>query len=101
MIEVVEETGNDLINRLKKAVEKRAIRKKKGTQFFSNGKDTVAMRTTNQLERHSGGTFYSVKSTTGGTEAAVTAERHKLGVSAFATAIKSTTKGWIPAMDHL
>lgn len=59
------------------------------------------MRTTNQLERHSGGTFYRVKSATGGTEATVIAERYKLGVSAFATAVKSTAKGWISAMDHL
>ena len=47
VIEIVEETGNDLINSLKKAVEGRTICEEKGTQLFSDGKDTVPMRTAN------------------------------------------------------
>lgn len=43
------------------------------------------------------GTFYRVKSATGRTELAVTAE----GQPTFATAVKGTAKGWSPAMDHL
>ena len=47
VIEIVEETGNDLINSLKKAVKKGTICEEKGTQLFSDGEDTVAMRATN------------------------------------------------------
>ena len=44
VVEVVEETGNDLINSLKKAVKKGTVRGKERPKFLSNGKDTVAMR---------------------------------------------------------
>lgn len=50
VIEVIEEAGKDLINSLKKAVKKGTVSEKKGAQFFGDGKDTVTMRTTNQLK---------------------------------------------------
>ena len=50
MIEIIEEPGNDLINSLKKAVEKKTVCEEERTQFFCDGKDTVAMRTANKLK---------------------------------------------------
>ena len=47
MIEIIEETGNDLINSLEEAVKKGTVCEEERTQFFSDGKDTVSMRTTN------------------------------------------------------
>ena len=44
MIEIVEETGNNLINSLKKTVEQGTVSEEEGAQFFSDGKDAVAMR---------------------------------------------------------
>ena len=44
MIEVVEETGNDLIHSLKETIQERTVSEEEGAKFFSDGKNAVTMR---------------------------------------------------------
>ncbi len=82
-------------------VEKGTIIQKKRTKIFVDGKDTMSVLDIDELERHGSCTVHRILVTAGRTETAVTTEGHKFKTTAMRTAVHSTTKSRITAMDHL
>ena len=69
-------------------------------ELLIDGKNTMTVGTMDEFESHRGRTLKGVLDPTGGTEAALTAERDKLEVAAMRTAIHGTAKGRIAAVEH-
>ena len=74
---------------------------KVGTEIFINGEATMPVGDIDKLKGHRGSAFHGILVTAGGTETAVAAKRDKLELSAFGTAIHSTTVGRVTTVDHL
>ena len=88
-------TGNNTVNRVTKAVEKRAVIEKKLPEIFINGKNTMTMLNVYQFKGHTGSAFHGIFISAGGTKAAVAAERNEFKLSTMGAGIHGTTKGWI------
>lgn len=70
------------------------------SEFFIDRKNTMTMRTVNELKRHRGGAFLTVFYSARGTESALTAERDKLKMPTGGTGIESTAKRRVTTMKH-
>ena len=66
-----------------------------------DGKDTVAMWSSDEFEGHSGSSFDGVEGAAGGTKSAAASERDELGMSTFGARIESSAERRIAAVDHL
>ena len=91
-VHLVKHTQYNTADSVKQTIQKRTVLKKKMTELFVNGKNTVAVSTLNKLKGHGIGSVLTVFDTTGWTESAFTAERHKFEVSTFGTGIHCPTK---------
>ena len=91
-VQLVKHTKYNTADSVKQTIQKRTVLKKKETELFVNGKNTVAVSTLNQLKGHGIGSVLAVFYTTGWTKSAFTAERHKFEVSTFGTGIHCPTK---------
>ena len=91
-VQLVKHTKYNTADSVKQTIQKRTVLKKKETELFVNGKNTVAVSTLNQLKGHGIGSVRAVFYTTGWTKSAFTAERHKFEVSTFGTGIHCPTK---------
>lgn len=96
----MEHTEDDAAGGREKAVKEGAVVKEEGTQFFSNGEDTVAVCDVQNLKGHGSSTVDGVFCTAGGTETAVAAERDKFKFSTFVTAIHGTAERRVTTVKH-
>ena len=86
---------------MEETVQEGTVLKEKVAEIFINGKNTMAVLDTDELERHTCGAFHSIFVPTGRTKAAVTAKRNKLEVTAVRAGVHGAAKGGIAAVDHL
>jgi hypothetical protein len=91
---------NNTLNGFKETTEQGAVLQKEMSEFRINGKNTVAVRSIDNLKRHSCSAGKRILDTTGGTEAAVTAKRHKFKSAASGTSIHCTSKRRIATINH-
>ena len=101
VIQVVEETRDDLIHGREEQTQERAVKQEKRAELFGDGEDTVAVRGCDKLKGHGGGAFDGIESTAGRTKAAAATEGDKLGLSTLRAAVKSSAERRIAAVDHL
>ena len=92
LFHLVKHTKNNAADSVKQTIQKRTVLKKKVTELFVNGKNTVAVSTLDKLKGHGIGSVLAVFDTTGWTESAFTAERHKFEISTFGTVIHCPAK---------
>lgn len=88
-------------NRMKKAVEQSTVFQEKVTEFFVNGKNTMAMLDINKLKRHGSSAVHGIFVTTGMAKTAVAAKGNKFKFSTMGTTVHGTAKRRIAAVDHL
>ena len=86
---------------MEEAVKKSPVFKKKITQVFINGEDTVSVWNIDKFEGHTGSAFHGIFISTSRTETAVAAERNKFKFATMRAGIHGTTKRRIAAVDHL
>ena len=86
---------------MKQAVKKRAVIEKENTKIFINGENTVPVLDVNEFTCHGSSTIHRILIAAGRTEAAVTAERNELELSAVRAAVEGSTVRRIATMDHL
>lgn len=86
---------------MKETAKQCTVIKKKLTEVFINGKNTMAVWNIDQFKGHGSGAAHRVEIPTGRAETAVAVERDKFQVSAVGTAIQGPAKGGIAAVDHL
>lgn len=101
LVDLVKHTENNTANSVKKAVQKRTVLEKKGTQFFVNGKDTMAVGAVYKFKGHTNRTFLGIFHATGRAETAFAAERNEFEVVAIGADIHGTAKRRVAAVDHL
>ena len=85
---------------MKQAVKEGTVKKKKISEVFINGKDTVSVSHVDEFKSHRGSALHGIKIATGRAEAVAAAERNKFKLAAMRTAIHGTTKRGIAAVDH-
>lgn len=85
---------------MKEAVKQREVLKKKVTEVFINGKNTVPVDSIHKFKRHGGSAFHGIFVAASRAKAAVAAERNKLKLSTVWTAVHGTAKRWVTTVDH-
>ena len=101
LVKLEEHTQDDIPDRMKQAVKKGMVLKKKDAEFFRNGKDTMPVNAGNQFTGHTKSPFLIIHVATGRTETAFTGKRDKFKVPTMRAAKESAAKRRIMAMDHL
>ena len=101
LVKLEEHTQDDIPDRMKQAVKKGMVLKKKDAEFFRNGKDTMPVNAGNQFTGHMKSPFLIIHVATGRTETAFTGKRDKFKVPTMRAAKESAAKRRIMAMDHL
>ncbi len=96
----VEHTKDDTAYCGEETAKEGTVSEEEGSEFFRNGKDTVAVLDVQNFKGHGGGTVNGVFRTAGGTEAAVAAERNKFQFPTFVTAIHGPTKRRVTTVKH-
>ena len=86
---------------MEEAVEEGTVFEKERPEILIDSEDTMPVGDIDKLKGHRGSAFHGILVTAGGTEAAVAAKGNKLELSAFGTAVHSTTVGRIATVDHL
>ena len=86
---------------MKETIQKGTVFEEKIPEVFIDGEDTMPMFNVDELESHGGSAFHTVFVTTRGAKTAVAVERDVFKISTMRTMIHGTTKGGIPAVDHL
>lgn len=82
---------------MKEAVQEGTVLKKKVTEIFIDGKNTMTVLNIDQFKRHTGSAFHGIFVTAGRTKTVVTAERNKLQVTAVRTGVHGAAKRGIAA----
>lgn len=100
-IHLMKHTQDNTADSIKKTVEERAVIKEEMTELLIDGENAMTVGTVNKLERHASGTFLAIFDTASRAEAAFTAERNKLHVSAVRADIHGTAKRGVTTMNHL
>ena len=95
--DIEEHAENDTANRRKEAIQKSPVFKEIESEFFWNGKDTMAVCTVNEFRSYGSRAFNGILVAAGRAEAAVAAKRSKLKKAAAGTGIHGTAKGRIAA----
>ena len=91
-VNLMKQTKDNAADSIKQTIRKRTVLKKKVTEFFVNGKNTVAVSTLNKFKGHGIGSVLTVFDTTGWTKSAFAAERHEFDISTFGTGIQCPTQ---------
>ena len=86
---------------MKKAVQQGTVLEEEGAKVFVDGKDAVSVGDIDKFKRHRGSALHGILIATGRAETAMTAKGDKLELSAFGTAVHSTTVGRIATVDRL
>ena len=86
---------------MKQAVKKRTVIEKEITKIFINGENTVTVLDVNEFTCHGSRAIHRILIAAGRAEAAVTAERNKLELSAVRAAVEGSAIRRITTMDHL
>ena len=86
---------------MEEAVEEGTVFEKERPEILIDSEDTMPVGDINKLKGHRGSAFHGILVTASGTETAVAPKRDKLELSAFGTAIHSTTIRRITTIDHL
>ena len=86
---------------MEETVKQGAIFKKERTEVFIDCKDTMSVSDVDELEGHGGSAIHRIFVATGGAETAMASKRNKFELSAFRTAVHSTTIRRITTVDHL
>lgn len=100
LIEFAEHAKNDVADRMKKAVEQRAISTEEDTELFGDGKDTMPMNALNELKGHRSSALDRIEISARGAETALTAERNEFERTTRRTPVHSTAEGRISTMNH-
>lgn len=100
-IHFVKHAKNNTADSVEKAVQKRTVFQKEGSQFFVNGKDTVAVGAVYKFKGHIGRTLLRIFHAASGAETAFAAKRNELHVTAVGTDIHGTAKRRVTAVNHL
>lgn len=77
---------------MEETVQERSVLKKKGTEIFINGKNTMVVLDTNEFERHTGGAFHSIFVSAGRAKAAVTTKSNKLEITTVGAGVHGAAK---------
>lgn len=96
----LEHSKDNIADSREKAVKQCSVSKKKGAQFFSDGKDAVPVRDINEFKGHGSSSVNGIFDAAGWAETAVAAERYKFERATGRASVHGTTKGRIPAMNH-
>ncbi len=99
-INLIKKAADNTGNSMKEAVKEIAVIKEKRAQKFINGKYTMTVRDMKQFKRHFSCSFHSIFRATGGTKAALTAERNEFKFPTVRAGIHSPTVRWITTVDH-
>ena len=92
LVKLEEHTQDDIPDRMKQAVKKGMVLKKKDAEFFRNGKDTMPVNAGNQFTGHTKSPFLIIHVATGRTETAFTGKRDKFKVPTMRAAKESAAK---------
>ena len=101
MILVVKPVREDLGSGAKKDMKKRTVFTEVRTQFFSDGKNNMAVSAVDELERNGIRTVRLISSSAGITESGMTAERNELVCIAVRTNVKRAAEIRIAAVNDL
>ena len=97
----VEHSEDNRANSAEKAVQEVTVFKEKMSEGVVDCKDAVTVLGIDDLRRHGKGAVNRILIATGRAETAMTAKGDKLELSAFGTAVHSTTVGRIATVDYL
>ena len=86
---------------MEEAVEEGTVFEKERPEILIDSEDTMPVGDINKLKGHRGSALHGILIATGRAETAMTAKGDKLELSAFGTAVHSTTVGRIATVDHL
>ncbi len=100
-VHFVEQTRNNTGDRVEETVEQGTVFQEIRAQVLIDGKNTVPVNNVDELEGHIGCPFHGILISTGGTEAAMAAERDKFHFPASGASIHSSTESGIATIDHL
>ena len=100
LIEFAEHAKNDVADRMKKAVEQRAISTEEDTELFGDGKDTMPMNALNELKGHRSSALDRIEISARGAETALTAERNEFERTTRRTPVHCTAEGRSSTMNH-
>ena len=89
LVKLEEHTQDDIPDRMKQAVKKGMVLKKKDAEFFRNDKDTMPVNAGNQFTGHMKSPFLIIHVATGRTETAFTGKRDKFKVPTMRAAKES------------
>ena len=92
LVKLEEHTQDDIPDRMKQAVKKGMVLKKKDAEFFRNGKDTMPVNAGNQFTGHMKSPFLIIHVATGRTETAFTGKRDKFKVPTMRQTKKAPPK---------
>ena len=101
LIEFTEHAKNDVTDRMKKAIEQRAISAEEDTKFLRDGKNAMSVNALNDFEGHGSGTLDGIEITAGRAETAFAAKRNKFERTTRRTPIHGSAISRISAMNHL
>ncbi len=91
---------DDAVNGMEETVKKSAVIEKKVSEVLIYSKDAVSVLNVNEFERHLGSSFHGIFIAACRAETAVASERNKFEITTKWTAVQSTAKRRIAAMDH-
>lgn len=100
-IDVEKHAEDNIPDRGKKQVEKRAIFKEERPKFLRDSKNTMPVSTGNEFTGHMERAELIIFVTTGRTETAFATKRDEFKPAAGRAAIHETAKGGVSAMNHL
>ena len=86
---------------MEEAVEEGTVFEKERPEILIDSEDTMPVGDIDKFKRHRGSALHGILIATGRAETAMTAKGDKLELSAFGTAVHSTTVGRIATVDHL
>ena len=101
LIEFAEHAKNDVADRMKKAIEQRAISAEEDTKFLRDGKNAMSVNALNDFERHGSGALDGIEITAGRAETTFAAKRNKFERTTRRAPIHGSAISRISAMNHL
>ena len=100
-IEFAEHAKNDIADRMKKAVEKRAISAEEDAKLLRDGKNAMSMNRLDDFERHGSSALDRIEIATRRAETTFAAKRNEFERTTRRTPIHSTAVRRIATMNHL